>query len=479
MKSIVVLAAAVAAASVLVAACTPHKVTENPEPPVAVPQAWHGAGAAEEGGAALPEQWWRDFQDGRLDALVERAFHNNLQVRAAWVRIQQSRALVAQANSGKWPQVDLSASAGRQSSRFFIGGQEIENTNNSFAASIGAAYELDLWQRMANQGRSATLNLMAARDDYEAAAIGIAAEVAEAWFDIVAYRAQKVLIEDQLRTNDTYLELVDLRFQKGLASALDVFQQRQQQAATRAQLALIDAALRLFEHRLAVLLGEPPGAVQIEAADALPESLPPVPATGLPADLLERRPDLRAARRRVEAADYQVAVAVANRLPTLRLSGSYGYQSTDITQFLSSPVWSLIASVTQSIFDGGRRKAEVERSKAVVEELLLGYGQVLLVAMTEVENALVQERQQLLYIEDLEATAELAAATLREAQARYSQGLSDYLPVLSALQAQQRAELTLLQARRQLLSYRIQLCRALGGTWTQSLSAPEREEEPS
>lgn len=186
------------------AACSPHKVTSNPAPPVDVPDAYRGP--ADTGpGAAVPERWWTDFGHERLNALVERAFGSNLQVRASWARIRQARALLARANAGKWPQVDLSASAGRQSSRFFLGDQVVENTSNNYSASLAAGYEIDLWQRMANQGRSAALGLMAARDDYEAAAMGIAAEVAEAWFDIVSYNAQRALIEDQLRTNETYL----------------------------------------------------------------------------------------------------------------------------------------------------------------------------------------------------------------------------------------------------------------------------------
>lgn len=468
--------AAAAALALTLAACSPHKVTRNPPPPVAVSDAYRTAGAT---GQAMPEQWWIDFQDEGLNALITRTLRGNLRVRAAWARIEQSRALLTQSRAGRWPQIDASAAAGRQSSRFFIGGMELESVNNQFSASLGAGYEVDLWKRIANQGNSAAMNALAARDDYESIAITLAAETAETWFDLVAQRAQRALLDTQLETNGIYLELVELRFQKGLASALDVYQQRQQQVSTRAQMVLIDAGIRLLEHRLAVLVGQPPGAVQADTGHVLPEELPPVPATGLPADLLERRPDVRAARRRVESADYQVAVAVADRLPGLRLSGSAGLQARDVSTFLSSPVWSLLASVTQSIFDGGRRKAEVVRRKAVVEELLMVYGQVLLQAMVEVENALVQEAQQRAYIQDLEESVELAAASLREAQARYQQGLIDYLPVLTSLQALQRAELGLLQARRQLISYRIQLCRALGGTWTQSLSAPERQGESS
>lgn len=471
------------------AACSPHKVTRDPLPPVTMPEAYRagqagapGASADSAAGSTLPEsggRWWLDFQDQGLNALIERTLHSSLQVRAAWARVAQARALVTQARSGLYPQIDASASAGRQSSRFNLGGNIIENTSNNFSASVGAGYEVDLWRRIANQGDSAALSALAARDDYESIAITLAAEVSETWFDLVSQRAQRALLEAQLETNETYLELVELRFQKGLVSALDVYQQRQQQVSTRAQITLIDTAIRLLQHRLAVLVGQPPGSMEVATGDTLPEALPPVPAIGLPADLLDRRPDVRAMRRRVEAADYQVATAVADRLPSLRLSASAGFQATTLGDFLSSPVWSLLSSVSQAIFDGGRRRAEVARREAVVEELLMSYGQVLLLAMTEVENAMVQESQQVAYIEDLEETVELADASLREAQARYQQGLIDYLPVLTALQAQQRAELGLLQARRQLVSYRIQLCRALGGTWTQSLAAPESAPEAS
>ncbi|ACY18816.1 efflux transporter outer membrane subunit [Haliangium ochraceum] len=467
--------------AVALAGCSPHKVTHNPAPPVELPSAYT---VAETGGSAQPERWWLDFSDAQLNALVQRALRDNLQLRASWARIEQARALLRQAESGMWPQVDLSASAARQSSRFFLGDQVIENTANSYSASIGAAYEIDLWQRIASQGNAAALSALAARDDYEAAAMSMAAEVAEAWFDLVSYNAQLTLVSEQLETNETYLELVELRFQKGLASALDVYQQRQQQVSTRAQITLLESSLGLLRNRLAVLLGQAPGSLAIEPPETLPETLPPLPARGLPADLLERRPDVRAAQRRVEAADYQVAAAVAARLPSLRISGSYGYQAQTLGDFLSSPVWSLVASVAQSIFDGGRRAAEVERTRAVVEEALMGYGQVLLLAMAEVENAIVQEQYQLTYIEELAEAVELADATLREARARYSQGLADYLPVLTALQALQRSQVSLLQAQRQLISYRIQMNRALGGTWTRELSDPDEaaedtQEQPS
>jgi NodT family efflux transporter outer membrane factor (OMF) lipoprotein len=380
-----------------------------------------------------------------------------------------------QAASGKWPQIQLDASASRQKNRFQLAEPigEITTRTNQFSASVGAAYEVDLWKRVGSQAAGAALDAAAFRDDVEAMAISLAAEISEAWFDLVVQRAQRKLLAEQLETNQTFLELVELRFEQGLASALDVYQQRQQVVATRGQLTLVESAIAALGFRLAALVGQPPRSVVAGERDALP-GMPELPGTGIPADLLERRPDVRAARRRVEAADHRVAVAVADRLPGLRLSGSTSLQDSNIAELIATPLWAIIASVTQPIFAGGRLKAEVERNRAIVEERLMQYGQVLLLAMTEVETALVQERQQLANIAALEEQVEIGKSALREARARYREGLIDYLPVLTSLQALQRVELSVLQARRQLLSHRIQLCRALGGTWTARLAPPER-----
>ncbi len=464
-------------------ACSPHKVTHNPAPPMELPDSYSAAAPAQD--APLPETWWKDFNQPQLDALIAETLTGNFQLRAAWARVRQARTFVKQANSGKYPQLEVSGSAARQKSRFNLQDQVIVNQNNMFSASIGAGYELDLWRRMASNGDGAALDALAMRDDVESIAITLAAEVTEAWFDLVFTNAQLKLLGDQLETNEVYLELIELRFQKGLASSLDIFQQRQQLVSTRAQVTQLQGSKRLLGNRLAILLGKPPQGLSLGPGDTLPDLPSVVPGTGLPADLLDRRPDVRAARRRVEAADHRVAVAVADRLPSLRVSGSVGLNSPSLAKFLTSPVWTLLSSITAPLFDGGRRKAEVERTRAVVEERLMQYGQALLQAMVEVENSVANEARQLAYIEDLKQLLELSTATLEQARLRYQQGLVDYLPVLSALQGRQRAELTLLQARRSLLSYRIQLCRALGGTWTQELKevqqAPAREsvQEPA
>ncbi len=459
----------------LVAGCSPHRVTENPKPPSSLPAQY--AEKPADNAKQLPEQWWKSFGDSRLNALVARALGGNFQLRGAWARLKQANAVLAQTNSGKWPQLNLDASAGRSSQRLEFQGTEFTDTNNQFRASAGAAYEVDLWRRLGSQSSAAKLDQMAIRDDVEAIATSVAAEISETWFDMTSQQAQLKLLTAQIETNERLLELVKLRFRHGLVSALDVYQQRQQLVATRAQLALANSALGALGHRLTVLVGYAQSGAEVRPSEALPE-LPPLPGVGVPADLLERRPDVRAARRRVEAADYRVAAAVADRLPGLRLSGSTSLQDSKLSQLIAKPLWSILAAVTAPLIDGGRRRAEVRRNKAIVEEQVANYGQVMLQAMTEVESALVQERGQLSYVSELTKQVEIAKASLREAQSRYRAGLSDYLRVLSSLQALQQTEIALLQAQRQMFSFRVQLCRALGGSWTRKLS-PKGVIDPS
>lgn len=450
------------------AACTPHKVVHNPAPPVDVPQSY-GKDASK---APAPERWWKDLGDPDLEALVDKALAGNLQLRATWARLAQAGALAREASAGKWPQVQFDASAGRAQQRFnlpMIGQRDF--ISNSFKASVGAAYEVDAWNKIGSTAAAAGLEARAGRDDLESMAMSLTAQIAEAWYSLVELRAERALVAEQLRLSQTYLELVQMRFEQGLSSSLDVYQQEQQVTQLRGRMALLESAVETTAHGLAVLVGQPPRTVVAGDRAELPE-LPPLPGTGIPADLLERRPDVRGARKRVEAADYRVAAAIADRLPGLRLQGALSLSNSNLGDLIAKPLYSIVAAVTAPLLDGGRRKAEVDRTRAVVEERVWTYGQVLLQAMLEVDNALVEERQQKVYIGELEHQVEVSQNTLTQAQDLYQQGLTDYLPVLTALQVLQQSQVALLQARRQLISYRIQLCRALGGSWTAELRAP-------
>jgi len=444
---------------------------------VAIPEGFSSSGSPK----AYEERWWVTFEDPALDALVDQALADNLDIAQAWARLEQATALARQAAAGHWPEIEITTGYSKSQSNF-SGGDRLGTfsiTSERIPLTIGAAYEVDVWKRIASLKRGAVLDMEATREDLASIAMTLAAQVAEAWFSLLEQEAQAKLLDKQQSTGRTFLELTQLRFSQGLASALDVYQQRQQLAATRAEVPLVEAGREVFRHQLAVLVGDPPRALVAPERDALP-GLPPLPPTGLPSELLTRRPDVRSAHLRLAAADYRVAAAVADRLPALRIGAETGYESRDfdeIENLFDNWIWSLFANITWPVFDGGRRKAEVDRNKAIVKEALGAYGQVMLLALQEVEDALIQERKQAEFLIELERQVELARNTLREARMRYANGLSDYLPVLAALESLQTVERSLITAERQLLSFRVQLYRALGGTWTLAMEPPAEPSE--
>jgi len=417
-------------------------------------------------GEPLSDRWWEAFDDPQLNALVEGMLKQNLELKAAWARLDQAAAVAEQAGAGLQPALDLNAGASR--TRVNRPTAPGKRTSNLFTIGLAASYEIDLWGRVSAERDAARTDLSASREDTAAAAISLAASAAETWFSLIEQHAQRRLLDEQIAVNRTYLELTELRFAQGQAGALDVYQQRLSLANTRGQIAPVEAAIRVLEHQLTVVLGGGPTDGFDVKDRALPE-LPALPGLGVPSDILQRRPDVAAAFNRLKGADYRVAAAVADRYPALRLTAGTGYQGARIQDIFDNWIWNIAGNIAAPLFDGGRRKAEVNRAKAVTVERLNAYGQTVLNAVREVEDALAQEEQQELFLRNLEIQVALAEATLKEARQRYVNGLSDYLPVLTALEALHRLQRDRLSARRQLISYRIQLCRAVGGVWPKSL----------
>ncbi len=368
--------------------------------------------------------------------------------------------------------IGAQASAGKQKRVMSLGGPKPMNiTSDSYNLSLPVSYELDLWGKMRAGKKAAALDAMATRDDVEAAAMTLTANVVETWYSVVQQRANIKLLNSQHKTNQAFLSLVRLRFGQGAASATEVLQQQQQVDTIAAQLTLAQGQLDVLQMQLAVLVGQSPGALPVTSGDELPAP-PALPATGIPSDLLQRRPDVRSAQRQVVATDYRVAQTIASRYPSLQMSASFGYSSVKLSDLLDSFVWSIMTSLSASIWDGGRLSAEVERNKAVVQDRLFGYAQTLLTAMLEVQKSLTLEKQQHLHIQQLTKQVAIAQQALDIARDRYQQGLTDFLPVLTTLRSLQATQTGLLASKRQLLSHRVQLCRALGGTWTQQLKNP-------
>ncbi|WP_415719716.1 efflux transporter outer membrane subunit [Maridesulfovibrio sp.] len=413
-------------------------------------------------------KWWESFHNEELNRLVEEALKANFDVRIAWAKLRQLRATAVQSRADIYPKLDGKGSYNNsKSGSDGTEGRKGSTSTDTHKLGLAASYEIDLWGKIEAKAATGELNYLSSREDVNSAAMTVASEVVKRWLEIQLQRKKKAIYKKQLETNETYLELIELRFRNSLATALDVFQQRETTARTRALIPPVEAAERLKLHELAYLLGKPAGTVDIATAD-FPE-LPELPGLGIPFDLLAMRPDVRAAGLKLQSADWAVSAARADRLPSLSLSAEAMLSSAELANIFSGWMTSLTASLVGPIFDGYQRKAEVERTRAVVDERMLNYKDTVYTAFKEVQDSLVQEKWQHQYIEARKNQLEAAQLNLNEAGSRYLQGLEDYLPVLSALVSVHDLEINIAQDEADLLSYRVSLYRALGGTWTDAL----------
>ena len=283
----------------------------------------------------------------------------------------------------------------------------------------------------------------------------------------VEQRAQLALTEQSIVSFADTVARVENRYNLGLVPAVDMYQSRQNLTGAQAARYLFEARLAEAEHAIAVLLGRYPERNPDGSLEQLP-SAPDLFAVGIPVNLISQRPDLQAALQRVEVADAKIAVAIADRFPSISLSGGYGSIRQDVTAgLIKGEFWSLLGNLVMPLVDGGRRRAEVDRQKAALREAVAAYQQIVLSAFQEVENALVNNFATGQRVERLAETAQATGATLRLTTARYLAGLTDYLPVLTAQRTDFDISNRLLAAQRQLLTDRISLARALGGSWMQ------------
>ncbi len=421
-------------------------------------------------GAEAPSRWWEAFGAPELDALVQEALAGNISIQEAWARLRQARAEAVQAGAGLYPEVtlDAGASSSRVHTAGDAGGSDTRSVED-YGIGFSSSYEIDLWGRVRSGREAAQLTASATREDLNAAAMTLAAGVVARWLKIIAQRQEIDLLAEQLRINQTFLELVELRYRKAMVSSLDVYQQKQIVEQVRSQIPLAQAEERLLQHELAVLLGKPPRFdLRIRQKDLPP--LAPIPDTGLPADLLAARPDVRAAGNRLRASEWQVAAARANRLPALRLAAGGGYGAESLDLLFDSWILTLAGSLAAPFFDGGRRAAEVERTRAKADEDLSSYRLTVLTAVKEVEDALVAEAKRREHLEALKRQRQAADRALTEAGERYRNGIQDYLPVLTQLLAVQGLDRELIRQESLLRIERVGLYRALGGKWTDALS---------
>jgi len=435
------------------------------ESPVELPREF-----SKQGQEPLPHKWWTAFCDERLDALVADALRGNFGIRQAWDRLDQARAAAAKAGAPLWPSLDGTAGAGRNVSHTPAGGTQ---GINEFSLGLAVSYEVDFWGRVRSAHDAALLDVSATEQDLQAAATTLSADIARTWFRLAEQQAQLKLVGRQVQTNETYLQAITLQFRRGQIGATDVLQQRQLVESTRGDQVQVRSGVEVLAHQLAVLAGRPPSSVEGAAPDALPE-LPPLPSAGVPADWVRRRPDVRAAEARVRAADRRLAAAMADRLPRLSLTLNASTTAEEIRDLFDNWMASIAANLVAPLFDAGERQAEVERTRAVVSEAVNAYGQTVLTALQEVEDALVQEARQAEYVRSLGEQFELSRQAKDRTLANYRKGAAGFTRYLTTLQSYQQLQRSHLRARRDLLLFRIDLYRALAGGW--ELPRPPRAE---
>jgi len=437
----------------LLTGCSFHAM--RPAPDAKAPASYLRAEDAAPAEAA--GRWWESFSDDRLNGLMIEAFKNNLDIARAAGRVAQSEAAAGIAGAGRYPQVEAQARAGESR----VSG----NTSESYRLSAAASYEIDLFKKVSARTEAARAEAAASKEDMKALYISISARIADLYYLAVEQRAQLELTDRTIAAFADTLERVERRYEAGLVPALDLYQSRQNLAIAKTQRPLFQSNLERTMHAISVLLGRYPDKEVYAEGSVLPE--PPEFSVGLPSQLLKRRPDLEAALLRVEASDHRVAAAVADRFPSFSLIGEYGGASGELSTMLDSPniFWNIFMQAALPVIDGGRRKAEAERTDAVYRELLAAYRQAVLTSFKEVEDALSSGRASKERITHLAQRVDDSASALRLALDSYMAGLSDYLPVIIEQQRQFEAESALLAARRQLISDRIALARALGGHW--------------
>ena len=417
-------------------------------------------------GNRVPKEWWRDFGDPDLDRYVAAALTENQSLKAALARVEQARALTGEARSSFLPMVGAVGLATRE--------QTSETTTNRFPNSLTTTYrlpltlswELDLFGRVRRLNEGARANFLATQELADATRLAVSAETASAYFALAATDEEARIVTDTLALQKEMLSLVVARRDAGRASDLAVEQARLAESTTEADLAAVANRRSLLKNGLAVLLGQAAPAFELGDRAQLKDILPPIPV-GLPSELLLRRPDLAAAESGLKAANAKIGVAKSAFFPAISLTGSAGYASAAIDDLFlhDSRAWAISPSIYLPLFQGGRNRANYQRSQAAYEETVAGYRQSILTALREVQDALTAS-QRLSEQSEAITRAVASAHEVRElAKERYLAGGTSYLEVIDAQRTALAVERNAAALAGQRWITRVALIRALGGGW--------------
>jgi multidrug efflux system outer membrane protein len=453
---------AVAALVLALAGCTSTPTAPDP-----------GSLPAGESANRVASEWWREFRDPKLDALVAEALAANLDLRLATARVDEARALLTAARSALYPAVDATAAASRQRLSQ-VGPQPlfgIDPISNNYGAGLRASWEIDLWGRIRSGANASAQTLAATEFDREAIRISVAAETARSYFSLVAADAELAVLRETLVTREESVQLQKDRYDAGVSGEFELRSAEAERASVVANVATAQQIQKTIEAALAALLGRSARDIYAPEVDRSEASraaavVPEIPA-GLPSDLLAQRPDIRRSESLLAASDYRVSEARSYYFPSLVLTGTYGSESAQLGNLFSGPaaVWSVAAALTQPIFQAGLIGAQVDAAEARREQALVAYQQTVRTAFREAHDAFVAHRTARdAFVAQTERRDRLAQA-LELAELRYKAGYSPYIEVLDAQRTLLRAETDRIIAARNLRSAVIDINKSLGGGW--------------
>jgi NodT family efflux transporter outer membrane factor (OMF) lipoprotein len=416
-------------------------------------------------------KWWEIYQDPQLNTLEDRISVSNQNLKIAQAQFTQARAALRISRSGLFPTVtgDASAAHFKQSQNRPLFNTRTAKTNYSdYAITADASYEADIWGRVRRTVEASRSEAQASAADLASVELSLHAELASDYFGLRGLDAQKSLLSSTVVSYEKALELTQNRYHGGLASAVEVAQAQTILETTRALATDVEVQRSAFEHAIAVLIGETPSTFSLPALPLTtpPPSIPP----GLPSDLLERRPDIAAAERRVEEANARIGIARAAYFPLLTLSGSGGFESAAITTLIQGPsgLWSFGGAAVETLFDAGRRRGVSEQAIAAHEQFVANYRQTVLSAFEEVEDNLAALRILEEEAKTEDAAVRAAQHSLALSENRYRGGVTSYLEVTVAQSAALSDEVTAVNILTRRMTSSVLLIKAIGGGWNVS-----------
>jgi multidrug efflux system outer membrane protein len=423
----------------------------------------------------LPKgNWWGIFLDPELNSLEAEAIESNQNLKAVVARVSQARATARVARADLLPSLSLAPSFNRQRYSPNQDPSFGSITASTLSVPLDLSYEVDLWGRVRRGFESARADAQASLADFYNVLLTLQADVAQNYFALRSLDAEASIVAATVALRKEQVQLVRSRFEGGIGSDLDVARAETELATTEADAASLAQRRSQLENALAVLVGANPSTFRLRATTTNNwNPQPPAIPAGLPADLLERRPDVAAAERQLASANALIGVAKGAFFPALSLTASGGYLSGDVQTLFNwdSHVWSIGPSLSLPIFAGGRNLANYKRAQAAFEESVAHYRQQILVAFSDVENGLAGLR----YLADQSAAQQRAVANARRAADlatdRYRSGIVSYLEVVDASREALQAERGSAQLAGQRLTAAVQLIKALGGGWQETTLA--------